>query len=53
MDQWKKQMMVFRTSLLFSTWMFPQHPKPQISNDTLDDLYKFIYGPSIAGSTST
>ena len=49
MDQWKKQMMVFRTSLLFSAWMFPQHPKLQISKDTLDDLYKFIYGPSIAG----
>jgi hypothetical protein len=51
MDQWKKQMMVFRTSLLFCAWMFPQHPKLQISKEVLDELYKFIYGPSIATRT--
>ena len=44
-------MQVFRTSLLFCVWMFPQHANLQIDKDTLDSFYKFLYGPSIAGRT--
>ena len=51
MEAWKKQMTVFRTSLLFCCWMFPQHAQLKISKETLDSLYDFLYGRAIAGRT--
>ena len=51
MDQWKKQMMVFRNSLLMCSWIFPQVKQFDITKEDLDGFYKFLYGPDIAAKT--
>lgn len=51
LEAWKKQMMIFRTTLLMCIWVSPQHTNIQITKDELDEFYDHIYGPRLAGAT--
>ena len=48
-EQWKKQLMVFRTTLLMCIWAFPQYKQFDLTERDLDDFYDFFLGPDIAG----
>jgi hypothetical protein len=50
-EQWKKQVMVFRTSLLMCMGIFPQFKQFDASKDDMDSFYKFLYGPDIASKS--
>jgi len=51
MDQWKKQMTIFKNSLLMCTWMFPQYSSFDLDVQSIDEFYEFLYGPTIATRT--
>ena len=51
MDQWKKQMTVFKNSILMCTWMFPQFASFDVDVPAMDDFYEFLFGPNIATRT--
>ena len=48
-EAWKRQMKVFRTSLLMVIWCYPSQTHLQITKQNLDDFYDFIYGPDVTG----
>jgi hypothetical protein len=51
LEQWRRQMLVFRNTLLMCTWAFPQFAHFDLTKETLDDFYDFLMGPAIATRT--
>ena len=47
-DAWRKQMRIWRTSLLMGIWACPHQSNLQVSKKQLGALYDFIEGPKIA-----
>jgi hypothetical protein len=48
-ESWKRQMLVFRASLLMAIFSNPTQTALQITKTKLDDFYKFLYGTELAG----
>jgi hypothetical protein len=48
-DAWKRQMQVFRTTLLMAIFVNTHQTQFQIPKQTLDDFYTWLYGEDIAG----
>ena len=46
-EEWKRQMIVFRNTLLMCIWAHPEQSQLQITKSCLDDFYNFLYGPDI------
>ena len=51
-DAWKRQLQVFKTSLLMVIFCFPMQLKLQITKKELDKYYEFLLGPDIVGRDS-
>ena len=52
-ESWKRQTLIFRTSLLMCIAANPQHGNIQVDKKVLDELYDFIEGPEIATRPNT
>jgi hypothetical protein len=50
-EQWKRQMTVFKNTLLMCTWAFPQFSQFNVTKTDMDEFYDFIYGSEIATRT--
>ena len=48
-DAWKRQLEVFKTSLLMVIYCFPMQPRIQITKKKLDKYYDFLLGPDLVG----
>ena len=48
-ETWKRQMLVFRTSLLMAIFANPTQTILYIPKTKLDNFYKFLYGSELAG----
>jgi hypothetical protein len=48
-DAWKRQLQVFKTSLLMVIYCFPMQTKIQVTKKELDKYYEFLLGPDIVG----
>ena len=48
-EAWKRQLLMFRTTLLMGIWANPSQLRLQIEEADLNSLYDFLYGPDIMG----
>jgi len=46
-EQWKKQMLIFRNTLLMTIWAHPEQSNLHLEKPELDSFYDFLYGPDI------
>ena len=48
-EAWKRQMMVFRTTMLMAIYANPHQTKLHIEKEVLDKFYDWMYGTDLAG----
>ena len=52
MEQWKRQMRVWVTSLLMAIYSHPHQTHLHIKKSELDDFYEWLWGPDVMGRES-